>query len=63
MLATSRWMYRSALARTESRGMHKREDHPRLDDAQHHHLVSSGLDEIEISVRPAAEHAQEEIAA
>jgi succinate dehydrogenase/fumarate reductase flavoprotein subunit len=26
MLATSRWMYRSALARTESRGMHRRDD-------------------------------------
>src|SRR5205085_2384168 len=26
MLATARWMYRSALARTESRGMHWRED-------------------------------------
>jgi succinate dehydrogenase/fumarate reductase flavoprotein subunit len=63
MLATSRFMYRSALARTESRGMHKREDHPRLDDAQRHHLISSGLDEITISRHPAAERAAQEMAA
>ena len=63
MLATSRWMYRSALARTESRGMHKREDHPRLDDAQRHHLVTAGLDEIQVRRRPAAEYARQEIAA
>jgi succinate dehydrogenase/fumarate reductase flavoprotein subunit len=63
MLATSRWMYRSALARTETRGMHKREDHPRQDAAQRHHLVSAGLDEIQITVRSAAERPQQEIAA
>ncbi|MGV6873177.1 FAD-dependent oxidoreductase [Pseudochelatococcus sp. B33] len=46
MLATARWMYRSALARTESRGMHKREDHPARDDAQRHYITSGGLDEV-----------------
>ena len=46
MLATSRWMYRSALQRTETRGMHRRAEHPALDPAQHHRLVSGGLDEI-----------------
>jgi succinate dehydrogenase/fumarate reductase flavoprotein subunit len=63
MLATSRWMYRSALARTETRGMHKREDHPRLDVTQRHHLVSAGLDEVKVTVRSATERSQQEMAA
>jgi succinate dehydrogenase/fumarate reductase flavoprotein subunit len=63
MLATSRWMYRSALARTETRGMHKREDHPRLDTAQRHHLVSAGLDEVRVTAQAAAERSQQEMAA
>jgi succinate dehydrogenase/fumarate reductase flavoprotein subunit len=62
MLATSRWMYRSALARRETRGMHKREDHPKLDPAQRHHLVAGGLDEVHVAIRPAA-HPVEELAA
>ncbi|WP_227983330.1 FAD-dependent oxidoreductase [Nocardia spumae] len=44
--AVGRLMYRSALARTESRGMSKRADHPELDPAQHHHILSGGLDEV-----------------
>jgi succinate dehydrogenase/fumarate reductase flavoprotein subunit len=44
--AVGRLMYRSALARTESRGMSKRADHPGLDPAQHHHILSGGLDEV-----------------
>jgi succinate dehydrogenase/fumarate reductase flavoprotein subunit len=64
MLATSRWMYRSALARTETRGMHKREDHPGLDPAQRHHLVSAGLDDVAITVNAAAaKRPQQELAA
>lgn len=57
MTAVARWMYRSALARTESRGMHKRLDHPELDEAQHHRLLSGGLDEVWVTpelVRPVA---------
>ncbi|WP_066269584.1 FAD-dependent oxidoreductase [Hydrogenophaga palleronii] len=46
MLATARWMYRSALQRTETRGMARRADHAGLDLAQQHRLVSGGLDEI-----------------
>lgn len=46
MLATARWMYRSALQRTETRGMHRRRDHAASDPAQHHRLVSGGLDEV-----------------
>jgi succinate dehydrogenase/fumarate reductase flavoprotein subunit len=53
MLATSRWMYRSALARTETRGMHKREDHREQDAAQRHYLTSGGLDEVWVAPRPA----------
>jgi len=48
MTATARWMYNSALARTETRGMHKREDHKGLDENQRYRLVSSGLDSIEV---------------
>lgn len=46
MLATSRWMYRSALARTETRGMHRRSDHAALDPRQRHRIISGGLDEV-----------------
>ena len=46
MLATSRWMYRSALQRTETRGMHRRRDHQTLDPGQRHRLISGGLDEV-----------------
>jgi len=46
LLATSRWMYRSALARTETRGMHRRKEHAVLDTSQRHRLVSGGLDEV-----------------
>ncbi|MGY0830403.1 FAD-binding protein [Azospirillum argentinense] len=56
MLATSRWMYRSALARTESRGMHRRLDHAALDPAQRHLLTVGGLDEVHVTARPAPLH-------
>ncbi|MGM7644906.1 FAD-binding protein [Nocardia sp. JW2] len=42
--AVGRLMYRSALSRTETRGMSKRADHPGTDPAQHHHVISGGLD-------------------
>jgi succinate dehydrogenase/fumarate reductase flavoprotein subunit len=63
MLATARWMYRSALARAESRGMHKRDDFPQLDSTQRHYLVSAGLDEVNVSVNAAPEHPALEAAA
>jgi succinate dehydrogenase/fumarate reductase flavoprotein subunit len=44
MTAHSRWMYHAALQRTESRGMHKRLDHPEQDPAQHYRLLTGGLD-------------------
>ncbi|MEC1523608.1 FAD-binding protein [Neobacillus niacini] len=48
MLATSRWMYTTALERKETRGMHKRLDYPVLDENQHYRLITSGLDEIKV---------------
>lgn len=53
MTAVARWMYRSALARTESRGMHRRMDHAGADPAQRHYLTSGGLDEVVVARRAA----------
>ena len=65
MLATARWMYRSALSRTETRGMSRRQDYAAVDPTQHHRLVSGGLDEV--FVRPQAvlnvEHSSIKVAA
>lgn len=46
MLATARWINASALARTETRGLHRRSDFPDLDPAQTNHLISGGLDAV-----------------
>ncbi|QPF90744.1 FAD-dependent oxidoreductase [Bradyrhizobium commune] len=62
MLATARWMYRSALARQESRGMHRRDDFPDLDHRQRHYVTTGGLDEVWTSVRPHPEAAYAEAA-
>jgi succinate dehydrogenase/fumarate reductase flavoprotein subunit len=48
MTATARFMYRAALARTETRGMHRRDDFPKQDPGQHHRLIVSGLNTIRI---------------
>ncbi|MFI7358756.1 FAD-binding protein [Streptomyces avidinii] len=52
MTAHARWMYAAALARTESRGMAKRLDHPHQDPQQHHRILVGGLDRV--WTRPAA---------
>ncbi|MFG3619234.1 FAD-dependent oxidoreductase [Nocardia sp. NPDC047654] len=52
--AVGRLMYRSTLARTETRGMSKRADHPDLDPQQHHHVLSGGLDEVWTATAAAA---------
>ncbi|GIP16419.1 oxidoreductase [Paenibacillus montaniterrae] len=57
MTATARWMYNSALARTETRGMHKREDYKSLDENQHYRLVSGGLDHIWVKPEAVQEQA------
>ncbi|WP_438392004.1 FAD-binding protein [Caballeronia sp. DA-9] len=46
LLAAARWMNASALERTETRGLHRRSDFPKLDSAQRHHLISGGLDKV-----------------
>lgn len=46
MVAHGRWMFHAALARTETRGMHKRVDFPDQDPDQHHRIVTTGLDDL-----------------
>lgn len=46
MLATARWINVSALERTETRGLHRRSDFPKLDPAQTYHLITGGLDKV-----------------
>lgn len=53
MTAHARWMYTAASARTESRGMARRTDHPDTDPAQHHRIVVSGLDRIRVRTQDA----------
>jgi succinate dehydrogenase/fumarate reductase flavoprotein subunit len=49
LTATSRWAYRSALARAESRGMHRRRDLPDADPSLTCSLDVSGLDEVRVA--------------
>ncbi len=55
MVATARWMYSSALARKETRGMHKHLDYPQQDANQQHHLISGGLDQVWVKATPIQE--------
>ncbi|WP_194815289.1 FAD-dependent oxidoreductase [Nocardia sp. XZ_19_385] len=57
LLAVARWTKYSALARTESRGMHQRTDHPEAGADWRVRLTSGGLDRIWVRTdvaRPAA---------
>ncbi|GIE85753.1 FAD-dependent oxidoreductase [Actinoplanes regularis] len=56
MVAHARWMYTAALARTESRGMHKRLDHPGTDPSRRHRLLVGGLDELWTAADPVRPH-------
>lgn len=49
LTATSRWAYRSALARAESRGMHRRRDMPGAAPEFACSLHASGLDEVRVA--------------
>jgi succinate dehydrogenase/fumarate reductase flavoprotein subunit len=55
MVATARWMYRSALERNESRGMARRLDFPQLDAGPRYRVHSGGLDEVWTSRNSIAE--------
>lgn len=46
MVATARWMYTSAQARKETRGMHKHQDYPQQNPNQQYRLISGGLDTV-----------------
>jgi L-aspartate oxidase len=46
MLATARWCAASALARGESRGMHRRDDRPETDPRFEHRILVGGLDTV-----------------
>ncbi len=48
LTASSRWAYRSALARAESRGMHRRRDLPAADPGLACSLHVSGLDQVRV---------------
>lgn len=54
MTAVARWMYTAALARTETRGMHKRDDRPAQDPSQHHRLLVGGLDRVWVAPEPVS---------
>ncbi|WP_330250101.1 FAD-binding protein [Nocardia sp. NBC_00565] len=61
LLAVARWTKYSALARTESRGMHRRTDHPGATDDWRVRLTSGGLDSVWVrsdTPPPAAELAE-----
>ncbi|NWF57858.1 MAG: FAD-binding protein [Fischerella sp.] len=53
MVATARWMYASALERTETRGLHKHLDYPQPDPNQQHRLLSGGLDQVWVKTEPS----------
>jgi succinate dehydrogenase/fumarate reductase flavoprotein subunit len=54
MVAHARWMFRAALARDESRGMHRREDHRASEPAWQRRLLVGGLDEVVTAAEPIA---------
>lgn len=64
LVATARWSVASAIHRTESRGLHRREDHPELDPRLAVRLLSGGFDDVWVAAEAAsasARHAELEI--
>jgi succinate dehydrogenase/fumarate reductase flavoprotein subunit len=62
MVAHARWMYNAASERTETRGMHKREDHPQLDPDQQQRRFVGGLAEVWNGVDPERPYSALELA-
>jgi succinate dehydrogenase/fumarate reductase flavoprotein subunit len=54
LTAHARWMYRSALHRTESRGLQIRDDRRQTDSRQTHRVRSGGLDTVWTAIEPVA---------
>jgi succinate dehydrogenase/fumarate reductase flavoprotein subunit len=50
MAATARWIYAGALARPETRGIHRRRDCPTMDPAPARRLQTSGLDDVSVRI-------------
>ena len=57
LTAHARWCLRAALARTESRGMHRRTDLPAHDPRLAHRLVAAGLDQVDVRPQQATAEA------
>lgn len=53
LVAHARWMYQAALARPESRAMHRRDDAPRTDPGYGRRLLCGGLDRVWTAFEPA----------
>jgi succinate dehydrogenase/fumarate reductase flavoprotein subunit len=62
MVAHARWMHNAASERTETRGMHKREDHPELDPAQQQRRFVGGLAEVWNGIDPERPYSALELA-
>ncbi len=62
LLAAGRWVYASALERTESRGLHRRTDFPHYSpEFEGQHLLSGGLDEVWVRKVPHVNTLSEKI--
>ena len=62
MIASARWIFASALERTESRGLHRRSDYPDLDPTQHQHVITGGLDDVWVKRKPVSNSYLEAVA-